>query len=687
MADDFIVKPLPLDDDLSDFTTNETLVGNSPDFVAEPLVDNSPDFVAEPLVDNSPEPVSAPLDDTSPEPAPAPTYKAAPLPIGDEVEIPGLIMYDPNAEYRYFEKRDRSVPKNIEPISLDNELNSIETIEPISLDNKLNSIETIEPISLDNELNSFETIEPISLDNELNSAEIVKPQENVQPFLLEELVYALNTDEDVEDNFQKTSYNSVDTASYSETPVPSSDEIETVESDFQEAPVSSPKKITPTYTEIVFGSSETRPDNSEKGKPATLFNSEKPAPTFAEIVFGSSETLPKNPEKGKPATLFNSEKPAPTFAEVVFGSSENDRQNSEKETSSPFAEVVVPTDLFDPFANTEEKKEENLNVPPIPGLVIFDPVAEENSVQNEFAAEESPVYDEDIDFSLDDVTVKQFEKPVTVNAPEIDTRFDDIEEVSFDEIKVEKIEKKTLDDIDIPVFDEIVVENKQKSTLDDVEDVTFAEATEIKVEKKTLDDIEEPVLAVADAPETEYKPKFIDPSLEEAKKSAKANANKAALASNDVDPKKALESMREFKMEQEREMAKKGFKLVFLFLFLGLIACGTLYLFSTEIVTKFSDGATFSNKIRPYIPYACGITGIFTFLLLIPSSSLKGFTSFLYFLMLIVSIVSCFMLFGKQGNFFINIGMVAVPLALFLVNLIVLSSNDKIEMYYKHKDV
>ncbi|MDR0920510.1 MAG: hypothetical protein LBM93_14890 [Oscillospiraceae bacterium] len=345
--------------------------------------------------------------------------------------------------------------------------------------------------------------------------------------------------------------------------------------------------------------------------------------------------------------------------------------------SSPSEDNISSTDTYPSIPAQEDT--------PIPGLVMYNPFADNSE---DIPLEENPqpkVYDDNLDFSLDEPVIAVPPKQPVVQSTETDNRFDDIEEISFDEIKIENTQKKSLDDIDVPVFDDIKTETKQAATLDDVEDVQFTEA-EYTVEKKTLDDIETPDLAVEETPKTDYAPKFVDPSLEEAKKSAKANANKAALSSNNVDPKKALASMREFQREKEREMAKKGFKLVFVFLFLGFIACASLYLFSTEIIFGFKEDATFSNKIRPLVPYGCGITAVFTFLLIVPSKGLKGFTSFLYFLMFILSIVCTFMLMGKDGNFFVNLAMVVVPAILFLINLIVLSSNDNIEMFYKRKD-
>ncbi|GHU55126.1 hypothetical protein FACS1894132_10760 [Clostridia bacterium] len=383
----------------------------------------------------------------------------------------------------------------------------------------------------------------------------------------------------------------------------------------------------------------------------------------------------------------------------------------------PFAEVAeienaVPNvQIYDPFAEVAEI--ENA----VPNVQMYDPFAKEDvqefdTIQNSFLLDEPTLktfntptrdiaeqknYDDELDFSLDEPILTPPTKfasnsaSKSASAPEQnDTRFDDIEEISFDEIKVATTAKKTLDDIETAVFDDIKIETTVKATLDDVEDVNFTEAEykAEKVEKKTLDDIDAPDLAVEEKPKTDYKPKFVDPSLEEAKKSAKANANKAALSSNNVDPRKQLESMREFQRERERELAQQGFGLVFLLMFFGIIACGAFYLFSTEIITPFKEDALFSNKIRQYIPYGCGVTLLFSILLIVPSKGLKGFASFCYFLMFLASLgLGIPMLVaGKESITLINIALAIVPPILFLANLITLGSNDKIECFYKRKD-
>lgn len=293
--------------------------------------------------------------------------------------------------------------------------------------------------------------------------------------------------------------------------------------------------------------------------------------------------------------------------------------------------------------------------------------------------------DDNLDFSLDPFTL---DDPMAGDFKTEKKTLDDIEEVVFDDGNIDVVtKKKSLDDIEDVDFEEVVITTDRKSAmLDDVEEAAFAEVVITETKKSTLDDIAEPTLAVDEAPKTEYKQTYVDPSLEEAKKSAKANANKAALASDTRTSQQKLDSMREFQREQIREKAKKGGRQVFMLMILGIIANVLFYIYSTETLSAFKEDATFSLKVAPFIPYGCIAGGLFSFLILIPQKTIKGFATFIFF---ILSAAALFlggpMLMGKE-NIGISLAQLVPSAAIFIINFVTLAGSENIEAFVKKKD-
>ncbi len=99
---------------------------------------------------------------------------------------------------------------------------------------------------------------------------------------------------------------------------------------------------------------------------------------------------------------------------------------------------------------------------------------------------------------------------------------------------------------------------------------------------RNLDDVQKPVLA--DEPQTEqrYVPKFVDPDVEAAKKTAVDRAIKSSLNSvpDSFDEEKSREIYREFMNQKEAELARKGGMLVILVMVIGMISGLATLLFS-----------------------------------------------------------------------------------------------------------
>ena len=186
---------------------------------------------------------------------------------------------------------------------------------------------------------------------------------------------------------------------------------------------------------------------------------------------------------------------------------------------------------------------------------------------------------------------------------------------------------------------------------------------------RNLDDVQKPVLA--DEPQTEqrYVPKFVDPDLENAKKTAVDRAIKSSLNSvpESFDKEKSREVYREFMREKEADLARKGGMLVIVIMVIGMIS-GLLTLLYSFMALKdetpafletcnmcttilgiiFLGGAgamlVKSNTTRKIA------SNIFTFgtvLHVIPGlfvmfSKVQGMAKIMYLAVLVINIVICF---------------------------------------------
>ena len=91
---------------------------------------------------------------------------------------------------------------------------------------------------------------------------------------------------------------------------------------------------------------------------------------------------------------------------------------------------------------------------------------------------------------------------------------------------------------------------------------------------RNLDDVQKPVLSEEPQAEQRYVPKFVDPDLENAKKTAVDRAIKSSLNSvpDSFDEEKSREAYREFMREKEADLARKGGMLVIVIMAIGMIS-------------------------------------------------------------------------------------------------------------------
>jgi len=186
---------------------------------------------------------------------------------------------------------------------------------------------------------------------------------------------------------------------------------------------------------------------------------------------------------------------------------------------------------------------------------------------------------------------------------------------------------------------------------------------------RNLDDVQKPVLSEEPQAEQRYVPKFVDPDLENAKKTAVDRAIKSSLNSvpDSFDKEKSREVYREFMREKEADLARKGGMLVIVIMVIGMIS-GLLTLLYSFMALKdetpafletcnmcttilgiiFLGGAgamlVKSNTTRKIA------SNIFTFgtvLHVIPGlfvmfSKVQGMAKIMYLAVLVINIVICF---------------------------------------------
>lgn len=255
-----------------------------------------------------------------------------------------------------------------------------------------------------------------------------------------------------------------------------------------------------------------------------------------------------------------------------------------------------------------------------------------------------------------------------------------------------KSKEGSLDDVSAPAFEDTYSDKKSsdstKTVLSDikapvVEDTYNAPDTGKQVEKD-ISDIKAPVLE--DEYKPEYKPSYVDNSLEEAKKEARLRSLQGSLNEKpaNFDEKKSLDSYKAFMEERKADLAVKGGKKVIILTVLGILMSGLFYVFASSLL-PFKPDTVLADKIAGYVPYVCIVTGATSLIMLFRSKFVKGFASFIFGLMIVLSLVVGGYILTAKSSFGLSFGVLLAVIAINVYISFTLNGNESVDLYYKHK--
>lgn len=206
---------------------------------------------------------------------------------------------------------------------------------------------------------------------------------------------------------------------------------------------------------------------------------------------------------------------------------------------------------------------------------------------------------------------------------------------------------------------------------------------QVKKELPPIDRIKAPILDEP-APQQAYVPQFQDPSIEEAKKNAKQNRIKAELNDkpSSFDQKKSLEMYKKLKEEQERELGRKGGKLLIIPMVLGVIAAILTFLYM-QLPCKEDVSETIIS-VCGYAKVFAVIMGVCSLTLLVRAKALKKLATFLFVVGVIASLAG-FTLLSVKVDFGVSVAYNVGILALCGFNIFFLNANESIDKFYKYQ--
>ncbi len=198
--------------------------------------------------------------------------------------------------------------------------------------------------------------------------------------------------------------------------------------------------------------------------------------------------------------------------------------------------------------------------------------------------------------------------------------------------------------------------------------------------------ISAPILDDEPAP-AKYVPKFVDEDLEKAKAEGAKRAVSSQLTSNQKDEKESLKMMLALKAEREAEAASKGFRLLIVLAFVGLVGAALFYMFYSASFFGMSyteEGSKFAkimNEYSLYFAIGLGICGV------LPVSGIRGLKSLASFVYLILGVVQVFpgflMISQMQGSMAVRVLLYLGALACTVAVFVTLSASENIGFFFK----
>ena len=211
---------------------------------------------------------------------------------------------------------------------------------------------------------------------------------------------------------------------------------------------------------------------------------------------------------------------------------------------------------------------------------------------------------------------------------------------------------------------------------------------------KILPQVDASALLEEPAPEPERRVVFNQADLEAAKKQAAkrtAETLTEAPAKTEEDQKRARRELMELRRQQQEDLAKAGFTVSVIATVLGILGGIATIVFS---MGAYADPDSVPGVFNFFdtVYLICGaLTGLLSITVVVRLKQLKGFTTFMLVITSIILVIPGIveLLSQKIGasNSAATIAAYAAAIPMNIVATVLVSSNEKLEAYYKTNDI
>ncbi|MGN0581417.1 MAG: hypothetical protein ACI4KB_01795, partial [Oscillospiraceae bacterium] len=201
-------------------------------------------------------------------------------------------------------------------------------------------------------------------------------------------------------------------------------------------------------------------------------------------------------------------------------------------------------------------------------------------------------------------------------------------------------------------------------------------------QSRNLDDVQKPVLDDEPAVQQRYVPKFTDPDLEAAKKTAVDRAIKSSLNSvpENFDEEKSRETYREFMREKEADLAKKGGIQVIFIMIAGMISGLLTLLYSFGALKEETPGIIDTFNMVYMILGIVFIGGAAA--MLVKSNTTRKLAANIFTIGTVLHVIpGIFVMFAKESR----TSAIVLYLAVLIINIVICfiyGSSESIKKHY-----
>ena len=200
-------------------------------------------------------------------------------------------------------------------------------------------------------------------------------------------------------------------------------------------------------------------------------------------------------------------------------------------------------------------------------------------------------------------------------------------------------------------------------------------------QSRNLDDVQKPVLDDEPAVQQRYVPKFTDPDLEAAKKTAVDRAIKSSLNSvpESFDEEKSRETYREFMREKEADLAKKGGIQVIFIMIAGMISGLLTLLYSFGGLKEETPGIIDTFNMVYMILGIIFIGGAAA--MLVKSNTTRKLAANIFTIGTVLHVIpGVFVMFAKESR----TSAIVLYLAVLIINIVICFTYGSSESIKKH---